>query len=83
MEFAKSFVQVSVTRAFVDFILKELNLNPMINKIQESASVIDGFDMNKDELLLGTLNSADVLRAPGGFTQHCLSQGIETPSLTR
>ncbi|KAI6170583.1 hypothetical protein M3Y97_01138000 [Aphelenchoides bicaudatus] len=83
LNFAKSFVQTSLSRKAVNFILQRMNLTGIIDKIHENSSMIDGVGMTKDELLTGTLNAEDRLNLPGGFTQHCLKQGIETDCLTR
>lgn len=83
LNFAKSFVQSSLSRAAVDFLLYRMNLTGIIEKIHGNAPLIDGFAMTKDELLIGTLNAEDWLHFPGGFTQHCLNQGVEINGLTR
>lgn len=83
LEFAKSFVQTSISRPAIDFILNEMNLTGILEKIQKSAKQIDTIGMTKDELLMGTLNSEDRLGLPGGFTQHCLKQNVSLDSLTR
>lgn len=76
LHLAKSLVQVSVSRPMVEFMLHELDLT----------GVIKNFDWNKygiDELLFGSLNSADAVDAPGGFTSYCLDHKASDGSLTR
>jgi hypothetical protein len=66
----------------IDFMLHELDLIQLMLRIERSAKIVDGRDMYKDELLLGTLNAEDAVGAPGGFTRHCLDEGVATPGLT-
>jgi hypothetical protein len=76
MRFAKSLVQVSVSRAMVDFMLNDLDLTGLMQNIEIKTYGID-------ELLMGSLNAADAVDAPGGFTEYCLDHHSEETSLTR
>lgn len=82
LRFTKSTTHVAVSREMVDFILYELDLTLLMKRIEQSAKIVDGRHMFKDELLMGSLNAEDAIGAPGGFTHHCLDKGVETPGLT-
>lgn len=36
-----------------------------------------------DEILIATLNAADALAAPGGFTHACVEHGLSVEHITR
>ena len=67
----------------VDFMLNEMNLAGLIERIHNHSSIIDGVGMTKDELMMATLNADDTLKVPGGFTHKCLDEKINIPSMTR
>ncbi|KAL3076217.1 hypothetical protein niasHT_038354 [Heterodera trifolii] len=75
---AKGYFQVSLSRAMVEFIQRELNLTELVRRLN-----LIGY--GRDEILFTTLHSADQLNAPGGFTQTCFSRkgGGRTNHLTR
>jgi hypothetical protein len=81
MEFAKSPSEISLSRAAIDFILKNMNLNEFMDKLGNDPDSI--YPSTQDELMMGTLNAMQELNIPGGFTQHCLKKGIEVRSFTR
>ncbi|KAI6208585.1 hypothetical protein M3Y96_00130700 [Aphelenchoides besseyi] len=76
VQFAKSLAQVSVSRAAIDFMLNDMNLNRLLSAIEWNT-------YGTDELLMGTLNSHDAVDLPGGFTLQCLKRGFQTGSFTR
>jgi hypothetical protein len=82
LRFTKSTVHVSVSREMIDFMVNELDLTRLMKRIEESGSVVDGRQMYKDELLIGTLNAEDAIGAPGNFTHHCIDEGVDSPGLT-
>lgn len=62
--YTKGYISCSLTRAFVDFILNQLNLTVFIEQQEKTR-------FGGDEIYIPTLNAADALRAPGGFTRYC------------
>lgn len=82
LRFTKSTTHVSVSRAMVDFMLNDLDLSILMKRIEQSSQVIDGKQMFKDELLMGSLNSDDSILVPGGYTHHCIDKNIDSPGLT-
>ncbi|CAD5232588.1 unnamed protein product [Bursaphelenchus xylophilus] len=75
--FSKSVVQVSLTKEFVEFLIDEVNIRELAQKIEDESYY--GFD----EVLYSSLNSMDAVNVPGGFTTKCLEEGIETGGVTR
>ncbi|KAI6204488.1 hypothetical protein M3Y94_00679900 [Aphelenchoides besseyi] len=76
LRLAKSLVQVSVSRAMIDFMVNDLDLSGLMKNIEWKVYGID-------ELLMGSLNSADAVNAPGGFTDFCLDHHTGDSSMTR
>ena len=66
----------SLSRAFVEFILDELNLTEFTRRMELT-------EYGADEALLNTLNAVDAIDAPGGFTQQCQRNGIGHGHITR
>uniref|UniRef100_A0A1I8C0F1 Core-2/I-Branching enzyme n=1 Tax=Meloidogyne hapla TaxID=6305 RepID=A0A1I8C0F1_MELHA len=60
----KSLNLITLTRAAVNFVLKELNVYPFIDQLEKSR-------YGMDEVLYSTLNS-NLPDFPGGFTTECL-----------
>jgi hypothetical protein len=60
----------------IDFMINELDMTQLMKNIEWKAYGID-------EILMGSINSADAIQAPGGFTDHCLDQKKGDSSLTR
>uniref|UniRef100_A0AC34Q2C1 Uncharacterized protein n=1 Tax=Panagrolaimus sp. JU765 TaxID=591449 RepID=A0AC34Q2C1_9BILA len=71
-----SLVQVSVSRAAVDYMLDELDLTTYIQTIERG---FYGFD----ELFMATLNANPELGLPGGFTNDCIKKGVLSRTITR
>ncbi|KAI6185410.1 hypothetical protein M3Y98_00020300 [Aphelenchoides besseyi] len=65
----RSFVQNTMSREAIDFILEKLNLNLLIE-------LFNAEDWTGDEYLTSTLNSDDNIQLPGGFTRRCKQSGI-------
>jgi len=63
-------LKTTYSRAFFDFVLNDLNLTEFIRRL------------GSKRLILSTLNSADVIKAPGGFTQQCMLKGINLEAIT-
>lgn len=76
LNLTKSFVHVSISRAAVEFVLTQMNVEKFIAKMEEGGYGVD-------ELFWGTLNSNDEIGLPGGFTQHCLKKGKRVSLITR
>jgi len=66
----------SLTRGMVDFMLNTLYLTTLLERLGEGEYAVD-------EIAVPTLNSADALQAPGGFTHACLDKGVKVWHLTR
>ena len=77
LAFAKSMIQTSLSREFVDFILIDLNLQIYIKQLEWKRGV------SPEESFFATLHATDALGAPGGFTHACLDKNISVPSITR
>lgn len=82
LRFAKSTVHVSASREMIDFILNKLDLTRLMKQVEASGPVVNGHKMNKDEFLIGSLNTEDAIEVPGGFTHSCLDKGVENWGLT-
>ncbi|KAI6170637.1 N-acetyllactosaminide beta-1,6-N-acetylglucosaminyl-transferase, isoform C [Aphelenchoides bicaudatus] len=67
IQFSASLVQVSVSRAMIDFIMNELDLSQMMKQMEWGAYGID-------EIIMGTLNSADAIDVPGGYSHYCTNR---------
>ena len=68
--------QVAVSRAAVDFLVAELNVDGFIRELEKA-------EYGMDEDFLSTLNSNDAVRLPGGFTTRCIERGVQVSSITR
>lgn len=58
--FSKGYVESTLSRAFIDFVLHELDITELMQRIEKK-----GFGI--DEILIPTLDAADALAAPGWF----------------
>uniref|UniRef100_A0AC34QT13 Uncharacterized protein n=1 Tax=Panagrolaimus sp. JU765 TaxID=591449 RepID=A0AC34QT13_9BILA len=76
LELTKSLVQVSISRAAVDFVFDELNVELFIRQLERK-----GFGV--DELFWATLNVDETINLPGGFTRQCLEQNFSSKTSTR
>ncbi|VDK48353.1 unnamed protein product [Anisakis simplex] len=65
LEITKGSSTCSLSRAFVDFIVNDLNLKTFIR-------LFNRMHYGVDEMLFATLQSSDELDAPGGYTTKCL-----------
>lgn len=73
-----SAAQAFLSRAAVDYLLNELNLEPFIAETESSVGY------GKDENIFGTINANDEIRITGGFTQQaCRKKRPEIHSLVR
>uniref|UniRef100_A0A915ECL4 Uncharacterized protein n=1 Tax=Ditylenchus dipsaci TaxID=166011 RepID=A0A915ECL4_9BILA len=73
----KSLIGVALSYAMVDFLLNELNVTGFAQQLEQ------GVNYGMDENFLSTLNSNDVLGAPGGFTRACLERGFSVGAISR
>ncbi|KAL7070691.1 hypothetical protein ACQ4LE_010111 [Meloidogyne hapla] len=73
---SKGYSAASISRDFVDFITKELNLEKLLEQLNKA-------EFGVDEHLWQTLSISDDLNAPGGFTEKCYISGYKTPFITR
>jgi hypothetical protein len=74
--FSKGYVESTLSRPMVDFMLNELNLTELMRRIE-----MKGFGV--DEIMIPTLDAADAIAAPGGFTHHCFAKNVEVKHITR
>ncbi|KAI6186012.1 Beta-1,3-galactosyl-O-glycosyl-glycoprotein beta-1,6-N-acetylglucosaminyltransferase 3 [Aphelenchoides besseyi] len=72
----KSMVFVSLSREMVDFLINEINLPNVINNFEWKAYGVD-------EQLIGSLNAADAVDVPGGYTRHCYEKGSYSLQITK
>ncbi|KAI6185759.1 Beta-1,3-galactosyl-O-glycosyl-glycoprotein beta-1,6-N-acetylglucosaminyltransferase 3 [Aphelenchoides besseyi] len=72
----KSWDFVSVSRAMIDFMLEELDLRRFMRNLDQ------GHLLDVDEQFMGSLNSADAIDAPGGYTRHCYEKGVFHAQMT-
>uniref|UniRef100_A0A914NGC1 Uncharacterized protein n=1 Tax=Meloidogyne incognita TaxID=6306 RepID=A0A914NGC1_MELIC len=76
LQLAKGYVQTSLARPFVDFLINKLNLKRMLFQL-------DSWDYGADELFIQTLITSDQLKAPNAFTHKCIDDKIDVPYVTR
>lgn len=69
-------MESSYTREFVDYILNVLDLDEFKRRVE-----VQGY--GTDETMFPTLNAADALAVPGGFTHACINRGFATRCVTR
>uniref|UniRef100_A0A183BYU6 COR domain-containing protein n=1 Tax=Globodera pallida TaxID=36090 RepID=A0A183BYU6_GLOPA len=73
---SKGSVAATLSRPMVEYVMRELNLTELLKRLNEV-----GF--GRDELLFPTLNSADIIEAPGGASQICIEKGQQVEQMTR
>ncbi|KAI6223379.1 hypothetical protein M3Y95_00884000 [Aphelenchoides besseyi] len=73
---SKSTVFVSVSRAMIDFILNEINILNVIDKFEWEVYGVD-------EQLMASLNNADSVDGPGGYSHHCYDKNFYHVQMTR
>jgi hypothetical protein len=79
VRFAKSLVESAVSRAMADFMINNLTLTTFMQKLQMNNKCC-----SPEETMLATLNAADEINTPGGFTHWCLDKHkIEVSSISR
>ncbi|KAI1725994.1 core-2/I-Branching enzyme domain-containing protein [Ditylenchus destructor] len=76
LDFANGYVQSSLSREMVNFIVNDLNVTQMILQLDDATFAVD-------EIFTQTLQATDALDAPGGFTHFCLDLGISVHHWTR
>ncbi|KAH7730126.1 core-2/I-Branching enzyme family protein [Aphelenchoides avenae] len=76
MKFSKGYVEGSLSRAMVDFMLNDMDLTELVARIEKGSFGID-------EIMLPTLHALDAIDAPGGFTQYCQNKGVSVQHITR
>ena len=73
--------QESYSRAFIDFLLNDLNTTEFLQRVKHAKMPTEYFP--NDAVILSTLNSADAVDAPGGFTQQCMRKGHNLGAITK
>ncbi|KAI6198860.1 Beta-1,3-galactosyl-O-glycosyl-glycoprotein beta-1,6-N-acetylglucosaminyltransferase 3 [Aphelenchoides besseyi] len=71
----KSWDFISISRDMIDFMLEELDLRGVMKNFEWKTFGVD-------EQFMGSLNSADAIDAPGGYTRHCYEKGIFHAQMT-
>ncbi|KAE9547388.1 hypothetical protein FO519_009402 [Halicephalobus sp. NKZ332] len=72
----KSLVQVSISREAVDYVFENLNVGPLIKRLELK-------EYGVDETFWATLNSNEIINLPGGFTTEYLEKKIRNYMVTR
>ncbi|KAE9551091.1 hypothetical protein FO519_005688 [Halicephalobus sp. NKZ332] len=72
----KSMVEISISRAAVDYVFDELNFHSLIRKLELK-------EFGVDETFWATLNTNDIVNLPGGFTTKFIEQKIRNYMVTR
>lgn len=60
----------------IDFMLSELDMTQIMKQIEWKAYGID-------EILMASLNAADAVEAPGGYTDYCIDHHKIESAVTR
>ncbi|KAK6732741.1 hypothetical protein RB195_016851 [Necator americanus] len=76
IELAKGAVQVSLSRAAVQWLIDTVNLTTILEKLNKKT-------YGYDEIMMASLQVNEELGMPGRFTSDCLSQGKDTRSISR
>ncbi|EYB98012.1 hypothetical protein Y032_0134g1805 [Ancylostoma ceylanicum] len=76
LDFAKGYVQASLSRAAVEWLVHTVNVTTLIEQLNKKS-------FGLDEIWLATLQVSNELGMPGGFTADCLKQGKDTASISR
>ncbi|CAJ0566623.1 unnamed protein product, partial [Mesorhabditis spiculigera] len=74
IDFAKGYVQASLSRAAVHWMTREVNLT----KFVEQLNFLNHKGYGVDEQFIATLINSDTLGMPGGFHHRCIKKGILT-----
>uniref|UniRef100_A0A915D7Y7 Uncharacterized protein n=1 Tax=Ditylenchus dipsaci TaxID=166011 RepID=A0A915D7Y7_9BILA len=75
LRFAKGYLESSLSREFVDFMVYKINVQKMLVKLDKGKEYVD-------EIFLQTIAATDELEAPGGFTHGCIDRRVHAPYLT-
>jgi hypothetical protein len=88
--FSKGYVESTLTRGMVDFMINELNLTELMRRIELKGFGIDeimvimlSYTFYSYYFQIPTLHAADALAAPGGFTRHCYKTNTQVKHITR
>ncbi|ETN83048.1 Core-2/I-Branching enzyme [Necator americanus] len=76
IELAKGAVQVSLSRAAVQWLIDTVNLTTTLEKLNKKT-------YGYDEIMMASLQVNEELGMPGRFTSDCLLQGKDTRSISR
>uniref|UniRef100_A0A7E4VCX6 Lactosylceramide 4-alpha-galactosyltransferase n=1 Tax=Panagrellus redivivus TaxID=6233 RepID=A0A7E4VCX6_PANRE len=74
--FAKGYNECSLSRAAVDYIFDELNVDKLVFQLNSGSFGID-------EILIPTLQTDDAIGLPGGITRRCLDEKVTNSHFTR
>uniref|UniRef100_A0A914MRW7 Reverse transcriptase domain-containing protein n=1 Tax=Meloidogyne incognita TaxID=6306 RepID=A0A914MRW7_MELIC len=77
LKISKGYVQTSLARTFVDFIVRKLDLTQLLHHLNNCG------EYGCDELFFQTLLATEVLKAPNAFTHKCIDKNISTPFVNR
>uniref|UniRef100_A0A915NJV5 Uncharacterized protein n=1 Tax=Meloidogyne floridensis TaxID=298350 RepID=A0A915NJV5_9BILA len=73
LKITKGYIQASLARPFVDFIVQKLDLTQLLDHLNNCG------EYGCDELFFQSLLATDVLKAPNSFTHKCVDKNISTP----
>ena len=77
LKFAKSWVQMALTRDMVAFVINTLDTSLLLSRLRK-------LEYLYDEFFISPLNVDEKLKAPGGFTTQCWDEfGIEVEAIVR
>uniref|UniRef100_A0AC34GVY1 Uncharacterized protein n=1 Tax=Panagrolaimus sp. ES5 TaxID=591445 RepID=A0AC34GVY1_9BILA len=76
LNFAKGYVESSLSKAMANFMLKDLDLTELLIRLNKR-----GFGV--DEVLIPTLQATEALNAPGGFFHRCIDKKGGNTHFTR
>ncbi|CAK5014428.1 unnamed protein product [Meloidogyne enterolobii] len=77
IKITKGYLQASLARDFVDFIVQKLDLTQLLHHLNNCG------EYGCDEFFFQTLIATDELRAPNSFTHKCVDNHIFTPYVNR
>lgn len=76
LHFAKGYVESSLSKAMVDFMVNDLNLTETLIRLNNNSFGID-------EILISTLQATEALNAPGSFMHRCIEEAGGNSHFTR
>lgn len=75
LKWAKGDFQSTLSKAMVDYMLKELNVSKFMTQLEGPFAI--------DEIFIPTLQATEELNIPGGFTHSCIDRELNVDHVTR